>query len=144
MIMEKKYETIMHEWFEEVWNQGKASAIDRLLASDTIVHGIVGKNGEVVRGPEGFKEFHSSFLKAFPDIKVEVVDTVVAGEKMAARCLVHGTHTGEGLGFKPTGKQAEFTGMCIARMQDGKIVEAWNNFDFLTLYKQLDCLKLIA
>ena len=67
-----------------------------------------GTNGEVVKGPRGFKEFHHSFLNAFPDIKVEVVDTLVAGDKLAARCLVRGTHTGEGLGFKPTGRSAEF------------------------------------
>jgi predicted ester cyclase len=143
MFMPTKYKTIIHEWFEEVWNQGDALAIDRLLGADTIVHGIVGKNGAVVRGPEGFKAFHSDFLNAFPDITVEVIDTVVEGDKMAARCLVSGTHSGNGLGFEPTGKKVEFTGMCIACVQNGKIVEAWNNFDFLTLYQQLDSLKLI-
>lgn len=142
--MAGKYKTIVHEWFEEVWNQGKAETIDRLLATDAIVHGIVGTNGEVVKGPRGFKEFHHSFLNAFPDIKVEVVDTLVAGDKLAARCLVRGTHTGEGLGFKPTGRSAEFGGMCMARVKNGKIVEAWNNFDFLSLHQQLDSLKLIA
>jgi hypothetical protein len=27
--------------------------------------------------------------------------------------------------------------MCIARIKDGRIVEGWNNFDFLSLYQQL-------
>ena len=142
--MATKHKTIIHEWFEEVWNQGNASTIDRLLAADAIVHGIVDKNGDAVRGPAAFKEFHRSFLNAFPDIKVEVLDTIAAGDKLAARCLARGTHTGEGLGFKPTGKSAEFTGMCFARVENGKIVEAWNNFDFLTLHQQLGTLKNIA
>lgn len=38
---------------------------------------------------------------------------------------------------RPTNKKVEFTGMCIVRVSDGKIREAWNNFDFMTMYQQL-------
>jgi predicted ester cyclase len=31
----------------------------------------------------------------------------------------------------------EFTGMVIVRIKDGKFVEAWNNFDFLTMNQQI-------
>jgi len=31
----------------------------------------------------------------------------------------------------------EITGVAIVRIKNGQIVEAWNNFDFMTLYKQL-------
>ena len=31
----------------------------------------------------------------------------------------------------------EITGISIVRIKDGKIVEGWNNFDFMTMYKQL-------
>jgi hypothetical protein len=31
----------------------------------------------------------------------------------------------------------EFTGVSITRIKDGKIIEAWNNFDFMKMYKQL-------
>ena len=53
------------------------------------------------------------------------------------RCTVTATHTGPGLTAAPTNKPASFTGMCIARIKDGKIVEGWNNFDFLSMYQQL-------
>jgi steroid delta-isomerase-like uncharacterized protein len=139
--MEKKYPTLVHEWFEEVWNQRNAATIDRLLAADAIVHGITDANGNEIRGPKAFKEFHQRFLNAFPDIVVTVADTVSNGDKIAARCIVRGKHAGEGLGFAATLKQAEFTGMCIARLRDGKIVEAWNNFDFLAMYSQLEALE---
>ena len=36
-----------------------------------------------------------------------------------------------------TGKPVEFWGMCILRIRDGQIVEAWNTFDFLNFYQQL-------
>jgi predicted ester cyclase len=31
----------------------------------------------------------------------------------------------------------EFTGMTIVRIRDGKIIEAWNNFDFMTMFQQV-------
>lgn len=131
----------MHEWFEEVWNQGSTEAIDRLLAGDAIAHGLTDKDGKELRGREAFKQFHESFRNAFPDLRVEVADSIVSGDKAVARCAVSGTHQGDGLGFKATGKNAQFEGICIARIKDGKIVEAWNHFDFLSLFQQLDRLQ---
>jgi hypothetical protein len=37
----------------------------------------------------------------------------------------------------PTGKAVATTGMCLMRLAGGRIAEAWNNFDFLTLYCRL-------
>jgi predicted ester cyclase len=68
---------------------------------------------------------------------VTVEDTVSEDDKIAARCLVRGKHMGHNLGFAATQAPMEITGVTIARIKNGQIVEAWNNFDFMTLYKQL-------
>ena len=73
---------------------------------------------------------------------MEIADTVSDGDKIAARCVVRGKHDGDGLGFKATQNETTFTGMCIARVKNGQFVEAWNNFDFLTMHTQLGTLKL--
>ena len=135
--MADQYATIAHRWFDEVWNQQRESTIDALLADEAVVHGIIGPDGQVVVGPTGFKPFFHQFCQAFPDIHVAVEDTVVEGDRVAARCQVTGTHSGPGLMAAPTGRNVSFTGMCMLRMQDGKIAEAWNNFDFLSMYHQL-------
>jgi len=142
--MKNPYPTLFHEWFEEVWNQRNADVIDRLLGDDAIVHGIVNENGTPMRGPQDFKQFHLRFLAAFSDIAVEVVETVSEGDKIAARCIVRARHDGGGLGFAATGKTTEFTGMCIGVVRGGKIVEAWNNFDFLAMYSQLGVLDKLS
>ena len=142
--MPNKYPTLVHEWFGEVWNRRDAEAIERLLAADTIVHGITDEHGMEVRGPKAFQEFHSRYINAFPNLTIEVVDTVSEDDKIAARCIVRGKHEGDGIGIKATQKEANFTGICIARVKDGKIVEAWNNFDFLTMHTQLGSLKLLS
>lgn len=140
--MPKNYATIVHEWFEEVWNQRDVSTIYRLLALQAAVHGIPG--GGPMIGPKAFAEFHTQFLNAFPDISVEVAATVSQGDLVAARCIVRGTHRGDGLGIQATQRKTEFTGMCLARVQNGKIVEAWNNFDFVTMHAQLGTLASLV
>jgi predicted ester cyclase len=50
---------------------------------------------------------------------------------------VRGGHAGDSLGFKATGARAEFDGIAIVRVSNGKFVEAWNNFDFMKMYRQL-------
>ena len=135
--MAEPYETLAHRWFEEVWNKGRAELIDELFASEGIAHGLTDQQGNELRGPEGYKPFYESFRDAFPDVRVVIEDTVSEGDKVAARCRVEGTHRGDGLGIAATGKRVEFTGMTIIRVKAGKIVEAWNNFDFMTMFQQL-------
>jgi steroid delta-isomerase-like uncharacterized protein len=129
--------TIAHEWFEQVWNQGRAEAIERLFAEDGVAHGLVDAEGNELRGPAGFKPFFHTFREAFPDLQIVVEDTIVEGDKIAARCVVRGTHLGHSLGLQATRNPVEFTGMTFLRVRDGKIVEAWNNFDFATMNAQL-------
>ena len=128
---------IVHEWFERVWNRGEASAIDELLADDARIHGLKGPDGSDVGGPAEFHRMHTGFRAAFPDIRIEVDDCVAEGEKVAFRCRVLGTHAGPGLGCEATGCGVEFMGMGIVRVRDGKIVEAWNTFDFLDMNEQI-------
>jgi steroid delta-isomerase-like uncharacterized protein len=142
--MAKQYATLVHEWFERVWNQRNTQAIDQLLDPDVIIHGITDAEGKPLRGTEAFKGFHRRFLAAFPGITVEVADTVSEGDKVAARCVVRGRHEGEGLGMAATQKETEFTGMCLVRIEHGKIAEAWNSFDFLTMHTQLGTLKMLS
>ena len=41
-----------------------------------------------------------------------------------------------------TGKPVAFEGMLMFRVRDGKVVEAWNSFDFLKLFQQMGVVKL--
>jgi len=139
--MSEQTETLLHRWFEEVWNKGRADAIDEMFAREGIAYGLTDQSGNELRGPEGFKPFFESFRRAFPDLQVVIEDTVAEGDKIAARCTVRGTHSGEGIGIDATDRPVEFTGMTIVRVKDGKIVEAWNNFDFMGMFQQLGMTK---
>ena len=138
--MSKEGQSLIHRWFEEVWNKGREEAIDEMFAADGVAHGLADGKDQKLHGPEGFKPFFRKFREAFPDIQVIVEDCISEGDRIAARCTVRAKHTGDSLGVAATDKPVEFTGMTFIRMRDGKIVEGWNNFDFMSLYQQIGVL----
>jgi steroid delta-isomerase-like uncharacterized protein len=135
--MSEENKALLQRWFEEVWNKGRAEAIDEMLAGDAIAHGLSDNPQNPLKGPSDFKSFHETFRGAFPDIEVIVEDTLAEGDKVAARCAVRGKHTGDHLGVAASNAPVEFTGISIVRIKNGMIVEAWNNFDFMRMNKQI-------
>jgi steroid delta-isomerase-like uncharacterized protein len=135
--MSEANKALIRRWFAEVWNKGRADAIPEMFAADGIAHGLSDDAANPLRGPAGFLPFHAQFRGAFPDIEVVVEDQIAEGDMVATRCSVRGKHEGDNLGFAATQSPVEFTGVTITRIKDGKIVEAWNHFDFMRMYKQL-------
>lgn len=140
--MEKQYETILHQWFAEVWNERREDAIDEMLLAETVHHGLGGAEDKEVRGNESYKDFYRVFTAAFPDLQVTVDDVVKEGDKLAARFTVRATHSGDGLGIPPTNREVEFSGIGICTFKDGKFTEIWNQIDFMKMYSQLGVLNL--
>jgi len=124
-------------WFEEVWNKGRADAIEEMFDENGIAHGLSDDPANPMRGPKDYRPFYSTLREAFPNIKVVVEDMVAEGDKVAARCSVSGKHEGDSLGIAATQLPVDFNGITIVRIADGKIVEAWNNFDFMKMNRQL-------
>ena len=127
--MPYKNTTLCFKWFQEVWNNGRESAISELMADQTIIHGI-SDAGADVKGFESFKKFHQSFHNDFSNIHVDVEEVLTQEDFESAHCTVTAKHT-------KSGNDVKFGGIVMARIDDGKIVESWNYFDFLTMYKQI-------
>jgi predicted ester cyclase len=127
-------DAVMREWFQEVWNSRRVDAIDRLMASNAKVHGLA---AEPIIGAGAFKPFHKTFCDSFPEFHIEVVQSLVDGDRVAVVCHVTGRHGGDALGGKATDKPVDFWGMTVGRVENGLIVEGWNSFDFLTMYQQI-------
>ncbi len=134
---QEQNKALVQRWFDEVWNKGRADAIDELFAVDGVAHGLSDDVSTPLTGPNGFRPFHETFRGAFPNIAVIVEDMIAEGDKVAARCSVRGRHTGDHLGVAASNAPVEFTGITIVRIKDGKIIEGWNNFDFLKMNKQI-------
>lgn len=125
-----------HRFFQLVWNEKNDEALYEFLSPEFVEHGL-GSLEAIPLSRDDFVEFRRSFLSAFPDAQFTVDNVVAEGEKVAVRFHVNATHLGDGLGVPPTGRKVSFNAMGMARWKDGKIVEAWNNFDHLGLLRQL-------
>jgi steroid delta-isomerase-like uncharacterized protein len=127
---------LMKRWFQEVWNEGRVQTIHELLAKDFVGLG-QDAPGVAIHGPEGFVDLHQRFRDAFSEFKFTVDDIFGAGDKVMVRWSAEMSHTGDHLGIRATHKKVRITGITIARIDGGKVVEGWDNWDQLALMQQL-------
>lgn len=135
--------SLVHRWFEEVWNQGREATIDELLAPNGIALGL-GESDKPVRGPAEFKIFFHNLRTAFPDIRITIEDTVSEGDQVVVRVKIEGTHLGDGIGVPASGRRMCVAGILIIRFANGKIVEGLNSWDQLGMLRQIGALPAAA
>jgi predicted ester cyclase len=125
----------VRRWFDEVWNHGRADLIDEMSAPDTVATGL-GHSNVPTRGMTPFKAFYTNMRATFPDLHVRVEEIVAEGDLVVVRLTAEGTHTGDALA-PATGRKATFGALVMARIADGRIVEAWNAIDQLGILHQI-------
>lgn len=81
--------------------------------------------------------FAEQLVEAFTDRHFAVDEFLAQGEKVTARILITGTHTGMFAGNAPTGKSVTITQFREFRVVDGKIAEQHGWFDTGTLLPQI-------
>ena len=110
-------------WFDLIWNQRNVALIPELMAEDAVGHL---EGGLKVVGPAGFESFMQDFLKAVPDLKLEVRNMLSDGDDVCIHWRASGNHTGHGMGLNPSDSKVEFQGVTWFRVKDGKLVEGWD------------------
>jgi steroid delta-isomerase-like uncharacterized protein len=138
--MTKQEQDLGRQWFEQVWNQGRREAIAELLPPDAVIHD--GDTDTV--GPEGFYPFFDRINSTLSNMHVNVHETFADGDKVCVRWSCTGKHTGDGLGVPASGANIQITGISIIRVANGKLVEAWQNWDMLGMMQQIQGLKKAA
>ena len=127
--------TISRRVFEEIWNSKKLDAAHELMTSDYAHHDP--QAPVAPEGIDGYKKFVTHFQHAFPDLRFHIEEEFSDRQNVATRWTATGTHKGDLSGIAPTGTNISVTGMTIARVKDGKVVESWSNWDTLGLMQQL-------
>ena len=125
---------LVRRCIEDVFNKKNITSLDEFLAPNVVHHSLP---PGVPQDREGFKQFVSMVLAAFPDFHITVEDMIAEGDKVVARATTGGTHKGEFIGIPPTGKQATWTEIFIWRIDGGKAVEMWAELDQLGMMHQL-------
>ena len=130
---------IVKRLFDEFYNGGKVDVADEIFAAEVTLYDA---GVPVKGGPAVFKQRQHAQLAATPDFHMTLEDVIVEGDKAAYRWTMRGTHTGPMRGIPPTGKSIAMSGMTILRIDGGKIVEGWHNYDMLGLLQQLGVIPM--
>ena len=127
-------QTLLHRWFEEVWNHRRTETIHELITP--------GRSGETESGTvTGSHEFldlvYTPFVTAFPDLRLVVEDVVSERDQVVVRWRATGTHTGAAMGLSATGKRVSFRGVTWLGVRDGKLTECWDSWNQHGLFQTL-------
>ncbi len=135
MTVEENEAVVRREMAELFNHTGNLDAVEEIISPDYVSYEPT--SGET-RGIEGARQFAATFRQAFPDLQNTIEDMVAEGDRVVVRFRARGTHEGETEAFGPaTGKRMDITGITIKRVSEGKIAEAWTNFDALGMMQQL-------
>ncbi len=118
---------IVRGWYSEVWENGNLDAIDQYFAADTMAEGLI---PEMQVGADDFRDLVTAFRHVLGEIKVVLPKIIEDGDWVSAILHVSTTRADNGAPLKATGS-------VIARIKDGRMVEAYNQFDFISLFEQL-------
>ena len=130
-------ERIVRRYIEEAWNRGNVSVVDELMAPGYKRH-VNGCPTPLTR--DAHKQRLLRIRRALPDVRLTIEDLIAAGDRVVSRLTLRGTQHETFMGIPPTGRRVTITGIDIARLSDGRIVEQWAEMDTLGLIQQLGAL----
>jgi len=117
------------------FNAGDVDACVALLAPDFVMN--LAELPEPIRGPDAWRAGFLLMKGAFPDLEIRIDDLVAAGDRVAARLTLEGTHSGEYLGFSATGRRVSYVSHEFYRVAGGLVAEEWICSDTASLFRQL-------
>jgi predicted ester cyclase len=108
---------------EELWNHtGNLDAAVELFAADQA---------------EAARQEAADFRQGFPDVISTIEDLIAEGDKVVARWRSRATHQGTYMSIPATGKEVEFTGISVYRIEGDKIALSWTVEDQFGLMQQI-------
>ncbi len=118
----------------ELINARKLDEAFALYEPSCLYHG---PGGQELRGREGIRGLWDLFLGAFPDLTASVDEAICEGDRVALRCIIRGSHTGEFLGIPASHRSITLPVATVIRIENGAVQEAWDQYDRLHLLEQI-------
>ncbi|PPB80046.1 SnoaL-like polyketide cyclase [Albidovulum inexpectatum] len=117
---------LLREWYRRVWIEADLDAIDDYFAPQAAADGLM-PDGQV--GAEDFRALVPALLALVRDLRIEVVKSVESDDWLWAQIVATGRSA-------TSDNPIRAHGQVMVRISAGKIVEAYNCFDFITFFEQ--------
>ena len=124
---------LVRRFVDEIFVQGRAEAVDELLADDFVSH-TWRSTGDGKADLRRAMERLSTVLAA---ARFTIEDMIAEGDRVVARVTAEATQVGEFMGLPPTGRTYRIGEIHIFRIRDGRVVEHWHQYDQLGMMWQL-------
>lgn len=127
---------IIRRYVEEFWNKGNQAVAEEVIAEDAVFHDQV-RDGDLPPGRAGALEAARRMRVGSPDFTMDLHDMIAEGDRVVIRYSATGTHAGDFFGLPATQRVASLEAIAIVRMENGRIVEGWQESDRLGLVQGL-------
>ncbi len=109
---------VVRRLVEEAFGKGNIGVVDELIADDFVDR--TPMPGGPPPNKAGMKQMVQMFRSAFPDMTASIEGMISEGDTVAIRVVSRGTHKGEMMGIKATGKSFEIKSSTGRRCGTGK------------------------
>ena len=133
--MSSENEDVVRRFINDCINERQLELLHELFSPDYINHAAT---SDISNDLDGYKTRLGYMIEGFPDLNIEINDSLSIGDMVVVRLTIRGTQLGIYFNKPASGRQATWTAIAIYRITEGRIVERWENRDDLGLLQQLN------
>jgi steroid delta-isomerase-like uncharacterized protein len=127
--------TICRRLLVEAWGEGILETVSETVSKDCLLHDAAFPT--LGRGADSYERHIRANREAFPDFRFTCDDIIAERDEVVIHWTCHGTHSGNFLNFPATNRRVMISGTTIHRLERGKIVELWADWNLQSLLDQL-------
>lgn len=120
--------------FYGFWVNGSARLLKQAIGPQFVDHTLPPGRPQ---GPTGPAFASAGFLGAIPDLRVQVQQRLIVGDRIVSHLRFTGHFTGRFMGRQGRGQPVDFIATDILRVRYGRITDNWHLEDNLTFLRQI-------
>jgi steroid delta-isomerase-like uncharacterized protein len=130
---------LIEQWVDAS-NAKDMDHLQSLHSKDVIFY--QGPSEVALKGWDYVRDRAQVFWTAFPDYRIKINDLHVDGNIVIMEFNATGTHTGQLLGYGPSGNKLDFDSCLVFRISRGKIVNYTTYVDMATVLHALGLIEI--
>ena len=135
MTVQENKATI-RRYYQEFWEDGNLEAASEFWTPEVVLHTIASFSQDR-HGIDEVRQSAATARAALSDMHFTIEDLFAEDDRVVVRYSARGKHLGELNGVAPTGKEIEWPGVGIFRLEGGRIAEMWSAIDTMGMMQQV-------
>ena len=128
------HKALVLAYYQHVVVEGGFEEIPNDIGESSVAHN---SPNDAPTGPFAVEAHLRAIRTTFPDVTRRTHEVMAEGDWVAPRVTAEGTHVGEWLGIKPSGKHIAWRGINLDRVSGGHLVEHWGEADTVGMLVQI-------